>query len=206
MARASRRNELLDAALAEWASRGYAAIGVKEITARAEVSHGTFYNYFENRRQMLDVLIQREMADYLEILSASARDIARPVTDDSLHAEITRVSSEILRRALRETDDLAFILLDVAGIDDDALQGQIELFRDAGRRAQTILASAVADGVIDESVSLEFAGQAWISAILGLLAPVVADGRDLGDIDSVARVLADALLHGVPVPVPDDAA
>ncbi len=198
MARQSRHDELLDAALALWAESGYAAVGVKEITGHARVSHGTFYNYFESRRQMLDVLVDREAQRYLAYLDRAADEMVRPVTEASLRAEMARVNAEILHGIEEHLSAFAFILLDVAGIDDAALAGQVALFRDAGRRAGAILANAAADGVIDESVAIEFAGQSWVSAILGVVAPAVADGRRPDDVDEVARILADTLLDGVP--------
>lgn len=200
MARSARADQLLDAALAEWSERGYAAVGVKEITERAQVSHGTFYNYFDNRRQMLDVLVERESADYLAQFDRAAQDMVRPVTEESLREVIVSVTAETLRGMRDRAHPFAFVLLDVAGIDSEALAGQVALFRDAGSRAGAILANAVADGLIDPSVSIEFAGQAWISAMLGVIAPVVADDREIGDLEQVARTLADALLHGVPEP------
>ncbi|GAB08471.1 putative TetR family transcriptional regulator [Gordonia araii NBRC 100433] len=200
MSKQSRRDQLLDAALAECVDNGYAAVGVKEITARASVSHGTFYNYFENRRQMLDVLIDRETDGYLEVLRQAEAEMTRPVTEESLRSQVALVTAELLRIALARVDVAAFLLLDVAGIDAQALAGQVERYRESGRLATAILANAGADGLIDESVSLEFAGQAWISTVLAVIAPAVADGRDIGDIDEAARILTDALLHGVPEP------
>ena len=32
------------------------------------MSHGTFYNYFDNRRELLDVLVTREVEGYLDVL------------------------------------------------------------------------------------------------------------------------------------------
>lgn len=71
---AGRSAELLDAAIAEFVEKGYAAVGVREITERAGVSHGTFYNYFDSKRHMLTVLVERSREGVLGRLDAVVAD------------------------------------------------------------------------------------------------------------------------------------
>lgn len=52
-----RRIQLLDAALETFVEQGYSDVGVAEIVARIGCSHGTFYNYFDNKRDALDALL-----------------------------------------------------------------------------------------------------------------------------------------------------
>lgn len=196
----TRRDELLDAALAECVEHGYSSVGVREITTRASVSHGTFYNYFDNRRQMLDVLLDREFGRFLAVQDAAVAKVSRPYTEESLRTDIIDVTADLIALAFDRIDVLAFILLDVPGIDAQALARQIAFFREAGQRASVLLEFAVADGLIDENVNLEFAQQAWVSCILGVIAPVVAGGNPVGDTREVATILADSLLYGVPIP------
>lgn len=199
MRRQSRREELLDAALAEWIEHGYAAIGVREITARAGVSHGTFYNYFENRRQVLDVLVVREFDRYREILRPAVPGSGSAVTEESLRRQIEALNAELIRTAMGRVDVSAFLLLNVAGIDKEALRDYLGHFRELGRLATDILAGAAAAGLIRESIDLEFAGQAWMSSVLAVVTRAVADDSDPGDVDEIARILARLFLDGVPV-------
>ena len=99
MGKQSRREELLDAALAECVENGYAATGVKEITARAAVSHGTFYNYFDNRRELLDVLVTREVEGYMDVLRRAAFS-PHPVTEDELRAQMQSVTADLIGLAM----------------------------------------------------------------------------------------------------------
>ncbi len=58
-----RREQILEAAVAVFAERGYQRATVKEIAARAGVAPGTIYLYFRNKRELLlalaDTLIRR---------------------------------------------------------------------------------------------------------------------------------------------------
>jgi AcrR family transcriptional regulator len=50
---------LLDGAQATFAERGYAAANIHEICARAKVGIGTFYAHFENKRELLQQVMER---------------------------------------------------------------------------------------------------------------------------------------------------
>ncbi len=62
------RTRLRDAAREVFAERGYAAARVEDIVARAGVSHGTFYTYFENKAAALDALIDVTAGDLTRVL------------------------------------------------------------------------------------------------------------------------------------------
>ena len=85
MGKQSRREELLDAALAECVENGYAATGVKEITARAAVSHGTFYNYFDNLLPDSDA-IRRRVAERFRTGSTEPFDLLKAIGRDCVGA------------------------------------------------------------------------------------------------------------------------
>ena len=55
------REEIVDAAFAEFAERGYHDTGIADIARRLGIGHGTFYRYFENKRDILDHVVTRLM-------------------------------------------------------------------------------------------------------------------------------------------------
>ena len=54
-----RRRQILDAAAAVFARRGYHQARTREIAAEAGIAEGTIYNYFSTKRDLLLALIQR---------------------------------------------------------------------------------------------------------------------------------------------------
>ena len=92
-----RTAELLDAAVAEFIEKGYRAVGVREITERADVSHGTFYNYFDSKRHLLSVLIDRDLSILLDKLTEAAELLDDPVTVGGLRAAVQHVNREVPR-------------------------------------------------------------------------------------------------------------
>lgn len=59
MARQSMREEIVEAALAQFHERGYNAAAVKDITDRAGVPKGSFYNHFASKEALAIVALQR---------------------------------------------------------------------------------------------------------------------------------------------------
>ena len=58
----ARPQEILDAALAVFAEKGFAAAKLEEIAKRAGVSKGTIYLYFESKEAVFKALIQERLA------------------------------------------------------------------------------------------------------------------------------------------------
>ena len=54
--KAETRREIIDAAFTCFAEQGYHATGIADIAARLGIGHGTFYRYFNDRNELLDVL------------------------------------------------------------------------------------------------------------------------------------------------------
>lgn len=59
MARRSMRAEIVEAALAQFHERGFNAAAVKDITDRAGVPKGSFYNHFESKEALAIVALER---------------------------------------------------------------------------------------------------------------------------------------------------
>lgn len=71
----------MDAALTLFREAGYDAVRTEDIAARAEVSVGTLYNYFENKGDLLLALVTLEVEEVLDqgqaVVEAPPPDIAQ---------------------------------------------------------------------------------------------------------------------------------
>ena len=56
--KAELRREIVAASFDCFAERGYHATGIADIAARLGIGHGTFYRYFENKRDLLVKVIE----------------------------------------------------------------------------------------------------------------------------------------------------
>ncbi len=79
--------ELLDAALSEFFEKGFAAARLEDIAARAGVSKGTVYLYFDSKEDMFEALVRA-------IPQANVEQVRTIVGDASVAADV------VLERAL----------------------------------------------------------------------------------------------------------
>ncbi len=73
--RAEREAEILAAARAIFAARGYGAAAMSEIAARAGVVEGTVYSYFESKRALLIAVMKRFYAELIADTESGLRAV-----------------------------------------------------------------------------------------------------------------------------------
>jgi AcrR family transcriptional regulator len=66
----ARPDEILAAALASFAERGFAATRLEDVAARAGVSKGTVYLYFNGKEQLFEAVVRARLLPNLERLEA----------------------------------------------------------------------------------------------------------------------------------------
>lgn len=95
----ARPQEILDAALAAFAEKGFSATRVEDIAARAGVSKGTVYLYFESKQDMFRALVREGMAANLHSVSAMVAQHDGP-SADLLRLFLTTIVGAILTSPL----------------------------------------------------------------------------------------------------------
>ena len=91
----ARPNEILEAALAVFAEKGFAAAKLDDIAARAGVSKGTVYLYFESKEAVFTALVQERLGPRVSEIANLARDHDGPIAP--LLAQILRTLGFFLR-------------------------------------------------------------------------------------------------------------
>lgn len=74
----ARPDEILDAALAVFTEKGFDAARVDDIAARAKLSKGAVYLYFDSKEALLRGLIEREVAPVAQRLKSLAETTGDP--------------------------------------------------------------------------------------------------------------------------------
>jgi AcrR family transcriptional regulator len=106
------RQALLDAGEKLFGQEGYHETSVADLTREADVGHGTFYLYFEGKKELFRELIRH--------LSHELRStIARAVEDLEDRFEVERVGFETFFRFALEHRDLYTVVHQAAAVDPD---------------------------------------------------------------------------------------
>lgn len=109
-----RRRQLLAAAIGVFSEKGYHRAQISDVIAAAKVARGTFYLYFEGKREIFDCIMTELFRQVREQVSSLPHDAIDKIPEQ-LRGNIERVA-----RLLLEQPSLAKILFNESvGIDDD---------------------------------------------------------------------------------------
>jgi AcrR family transcriptional regulator len=91
----ARRRTILQAALSEFAERGFAAARLDDVAARAGVAKGTLYLYFEHKEALFEELIRSAVSPVIDRFSKLAATPALPPIE-ALEAFFALFEEEVL--------------------------------------------------------------------------------------------------------------
>ena len=149
LAPARRREEILDAANALFAERGYDEVSIEEIAHAAGVTRGLVHHYFGGRKEVYIALLERIGTMREEQLPAPVGRSARARLADSVSRWLdwTEQNRTVWLATLGRGEDVA---------DPDVRNVVLELVR----RAVAILAAHHAD-IAEDSPRLRYALECW---------------------------------------------
>ncbi len=79
--KADRPGEIVDAAMAVFAERGFAAAKLEDIARRAEVSKGALYLYFETKEDIFRAVVDQAIAPNMQVMRAMVASHPGPLAD-----------------------------------------------------------------------------------------------------------------------------
>lgn len=109
-----RRQDILDAALQVFTSKGYHAADIADIAQVLGIGHGTFYRYFKSKRAIFDALV----AELTRSLAVVLHD--EPPTCNSLveyQAQLYRIARELFNLFAADVRLGRILLFEVPGVD-----------------------------------------------------------------------------------------
>lgn len=174
--KARTRAGLLAAARELVAARGIQSTTIAEIAEHADIAIGSFYNYFRTKEELLDALLEDELAKQLQMLQARQAKVDDP-------AEKISVAHRHLVRAAQQDPDWAWLLV------------RLEVpYRVAwavlGRAAERDLREGIRAGrfhVANERLALNASGGALFSVIHAQLVGELGEHADREHAEGVLR-------------------
>lgn len=135
-----RRDQLLTAARAVFAARGYHNAGVAHIISEAGVARGTFYNYFESKRAIFN-----------EVLSGVMIDLVAGVQPIDVDADIPRQAKGIVRAIVTsalEPHVARLLFAEAVGVDEEGDAALRQFYATGLHRIETALGVGQGLGII----------------------------------------------------------
>ncbi|WP_051180210.1 TetR/AcrR family transcriptional regulator [Nocardia concava] len=172
-----RRDELITATYELVTTRGFRAIGVDDITTAAGVSHGTFYNYFANKRDILDAVIDHCFTLLSTRLLGPEGDDT-PDTMDAFCARYARVIDRCYDLAATEPGLVNFFLLEASSIDARVLDRCMHNARTYAAQSVAKIRHGIAQGFLNPDLDPDIAGEVLLSVLVSALLSALRAGSD----------------------------
>jgi len=160
----SKRDRIINAAISEFSEKNYHQVSVSSIVRRASIPKGSFYQYFEDKkdlyRHIVDLAYRKKMEIMSGILSQAGGDdvfsLLRTMIDAGVemaktNSDLSAISSRMMadpvlyREIMDEYDDKAFEFMRVL-VDKGIAQGDISEDIDPGLVSRFVLMAAKAIG------------------------------------------------------------
>jgi AcrR family transcriptional regulator len=188
----ARPDEILDAALGVFAERGFDAARMDDIAARAGVSKGAIYLYFDSKEAVLKGLIEREVAPVAAKLSGIA---------DAGAGDPRATLALIVRTASTLTQAPSFaatprLILSVAARFPEIGLHYRQRVVDVGA-LEALIAKGVAKGVFRQVDPRAAARMVMGPVMLTALHVHVLGGAPDDDAEARAAAIADILFKGI---------
>lgn len=166
----TRKRELVEAGYKVFRTKGYRTAGVADIVREAGVSHGTFYNYYDSKRHILD-----DVLDYaVEIIISGAVGDSREATS---YEELTEQFRAMLNRLLAVAEAnpglVQFTMLDAPAIDNELVQRLLTLISTFGVLASGYLENGVRRGFLPAGLDTKIVGEGLLSLMMSSVIPTL---------------------------------
>lgn len=189
-----RRTEIIEAAYEVFADKGYHAAGIADIAARLEIGHGTFYRYFDNKRDILDHVVDYGVGRVLALVVPD--DLTEATTREELRAQLTTLGTRIFTEVVDRDPRLPrMILFEVTAIDAELLQRVLGLLETVGALVSPLLRNGVRRGFLRADLDVEAAARALTGCVIAGLFALVRKSMTTTEreryIDTVVSMICD---------------
>ncbi len=201
------RTELVEAALAEFADRGYHQTSIAHIAKRVGVSSGTFYNYFKGKREILDHVIDALLERIILLLTGHNAPDA-PSTLEEYVAQTRRIVEALHDAFEEDTRVMRMLLLQSTSVDAVLTERLFGLFDMAAALTAGYLDNGVRRGFFRADLDTRGTADAILGIIIAggvrsLRAPLETDQRRALH-EAAIRLVLDGI-SAAPRPAASDA-
>lgn len=179
-AETDRRSQLAQAAFEVFSDRGYRNSSVADVAAAAGVSHGSFYNYFANKRDILDAAIDYGLEELAPQLSPPTE--FSETFDDFLDA-ITAAPRALHSLSVNNSKLISLIVFDAGAIDEALTRRVVEIFESFARSLQRHIDHGIEAGFVRPGLDSQVLAEMLISAGLAVLLPAQGGAPLPGGLD-----------------------
>ena len=195
MLKKNRREEILSAAISAFSNKGYHDTSISDIIEKAGIARGTFYLYFENKRQIFDSVLDNLIVELDHCIKKIEVGQGLPNPIDQLKANLIRVLTLFV-----ENPELTRILLRHAtGLDSELDQKITEFYNNWAYRIEEAIRLGIKMGLVRECNS-KLISYCILGIIKEVIEYITLSRNGKHDISTIADELINFGLYGLKNP------
>jgi AcrR family transcriptional regulator len=167
-----RRSEIVRAALALFAERGYHATGIADIAAELGMGHGTFYRYFRNKRDIVSHVLVHVMERLNDVVSGEQSDGAASL--EEYQGQLARIGDKLFALFTDDPQLAQFVFVESFAVDRDFSRAMVAGINRFGGLTQAYLNNGVERGFLRTDLDTRVTAR----AINGIILAAAIDAFD----------------------------
>lgn len=151
------RQEIFDAALACFAERGYHATGIADVAKRVGIAQGTFYLYFESKRDLVNEIFD----DFTKRFTTALADLPpeAPTSLAEYQSQADQISRALIGVLRDDPQAVRFWLLQASAVDDEMAERVLAFFDASDLVQRAYLQHGVDLGYFRKDLNVEHAAR-----------------------------------------------
>jgi len=190
------RSDILQAAFIEFSERGYHQTAIADIAQRLGIGHGTFYRHFENKRDILEHVINDTAVQLTNLLAAENAPTA-VATLDEYTEQCRRISERFSEFAYANPNMLRLVLLEATSIDAEMTQRVFMLIDTGGHLTAAYLNNGVARGYLRSDLDTLSTGHAIVGMIMAGMFRLLSDPNNPNVLKPYAESVVRLIVEGM---------
>lgn len=190
------REEIVDAAFAEFAQRGYHDTGIADIARRLGIGHGTFYRYFQNKRDILDQVVTQLIERLLEALTKeNAPDAA--TTLESYQEQTQRIAVAVTEIFQDDPRAGRMLLFEATSVDAELTDRLLSVFDTAASLTAGYFENGVRRGYIRADLDIAASAEAVVGMMIAAILNILRHPEDTARHERFSAALRRLMLDGI---------
>lgn len=175
--RVEAKRELVDGALEVFAERGYHATRVADITTYLGVGQSTFYKHFNNKRDVVQHVLDQQLANALDAV-AEENSAAAAKSLDEYVAQARRIAVGLFSALIDDPRALKVLIFEAASVDPELTHRWNGILDSARAVIAEYYRHGAAKGYFREDIDVAAHSDAVVGLLLGGLLRALRDPAD----------------------------
>lgn len=190
------RTEIIDAAFLEFSERGYHQTGIADIARRLGMGHGTFYRYFQNKRDIFEHVVQ-DVAVRLSTLLGAENAPGAVGTLEEYREQCRRIAQRFMEFVRANPRVLRLLMLEATSVDPALTERVFKILSVSGIVTAAYLQNGIDRGFFRPDLDAQATARVVVAIITGGLMQHLAAPDDVAGLDRYMDASIEMLIRGM---------